>query len=131
MTGFASLVIRLPLLIVQSSSLAAITGSYRISSSRPSLVWSSVVVMARLSKSFALLQIAFSSHFLSLSHVLASPGHSSHLSLRVRAQPNDPECYVEPYNAPQITQQNFPPFDSDSAYIYRYRQQQSVNLGSW
>ena len=85
--------------------------------------------MARLSKSFAL--FAFSSHCLSLNHVFASPGKRSHHSLRVRAQPNDPECYVQPYNAPQITQQEFPPFDSEIAYIYRYRQQQSVNLGSW
>ena len=84
--------------------------------------------MARLLNLFAL--FAFS-RYLTLNHVFASPGHNSHHSLRVRAQPNDPECYVEPYNAPQITQQNFPPFDSESAYIYRYRQQQSVNLGSW
>ena len=83
--------------------------------------------MARLSKLFVLLN-----HCLSLNHVIASsPGHSSHHSLRVRAQSNDPECYVEPYNAPQITQQEFPPFDSEIANVYRYRQQQSVNLGSW
>ena len=82
--------------------------------------------MARLSKLFALF-----SHCLSLNHVLASPDHGSHHSLRVRAQPNDPECYDAQYNAPQMTHQNFPPFDSQSAYIYRYRQQQSVNLGSW
>ena len=81
--------------------------------------------MAKLSKLFALF-----THCLSLNHVFASPGHSSQ-SLRVRAQPNDPECHVEPYNTPQVTQQEFPPFDSESAYVYRYRQQQSVNLGSW
>jgi len=42
----------------------------------------------------------------------------------------DPGCYVEPYNAPPIDQ-DFPPFDPNLASIYRYRQQQGVNLGSW
>ena len=42
----------------------------------------------------------------------------------------DPGCYVEPYNAPPIDQ-DFPPFDPSLASIYRYRQQQGVNLGSW
>ena len=40
-------------------------------------------------------------------------------------------CSPEPYSAPPITDQNFPPFDSAKAAIFRYRQQQSVNLGSW
>lgn len=40
-------------------------------------------------------------------------------------------CDPEPYYAPPVTDQDFPPFDSAKATIYRYRQQQSVNLGSW
>jgi hypothetical protein len=42
----------------------------------------------------------------------------------------NPDCNVEPYNAPPIDQ-DFPPFDPNLASIYRYRQQQGVNLGSW
>lgn len=41
------------------------------------------------------------------------------------------DCNPEPYLAPPITDQEFPPFDSAKAAIFRYRQQQSVNLGSW
>jgi glucan 1,3-beta-glucosidase len=41
------------------------------------------------------------------------------------------ECFVEPYSAPPMENQVFPPFDPDMAHLYRYRQQQSVNLGSW
>jgi len=40
-------------------------------------------------------------------------------------------CSPQPYSAPPITDQEFPPFDSAKAAIFRYRQQQSVNLGSW
>jgi hypothetical protein len=43
----------------------------------------------------------------------------------------DPGCFVEPYNAPPILDQAFPPFDPSLASTYRYRQQQGVNLGSW
>jgi hypothetical protein len=86
--------------------------------------------MVRFSKLSALSAFSLC---LTFKHVLASPdptnGHTSHHS--VRAQPNDPECHVEPYDAPPITQQTSPPFDPEIAYIYRYRQQQSVNLGSW
>jgi len=41
------------------------------------------------------------------------------------------ECFVEPYSAPPLGNQVFPPYDPDMANLYRYRQQQSVNLGSW
>jgi glucan 1,3-beta-glucosidase len=41
------------------------------------------------------------------------------------------DCSPEPYSAPSITDQEFPSFDSAKAAIFRYRQQQSVNLGSW
>jgi glucan 1,3-beta-glucosidase len=40
-------------------------------------------------------------------------------------------CSPERYSAPPVTDQEFPPFDSAKAAIFRYRQQQSVNLGSW
>ncbi|TFK54965.1 cytoplasm protein [Heliocybe sulcata] len=39
-------------------------------------------------------------------------------------------CQVEPYAAANITD-SFAPFDPVKSTIYRYRQQQSVNLGSW
>lgn len=85
--------------------------------------------MARLSKLLAL--FAFS-YCLTFEHVFASPDpiNPVHYLLQARG-PDDPECHVEPYNAPQIMQQTFPPFDPETAYVYRYRQQQSVNLGSW
>lgn len=38
---------------------------------------------------------------------------------------------VPTYNAPAITDQDFPAYKADQAAVYRYRQQQSVNLGSW
>lgn len=40
-------------------------------------------------------------------------------------------CYVLPYDAPAIGDQTFLPYDQTTANVYRYRQQQSVNLGSW
>ncbi|KDQ60739.1 glycoside hydrolase family 5 protein [Jaapia argillacea MUCL 33604] len=40
------------------------------------------------------------------------------------------DCTVQPYNAPDIPQK-FVPFDQTRANVFRYRQQQSVNLGSW
>lgn len=40
-------------------------------------------------------------------------------------------CNVEPYTAPPLTYQTFSEFDEGMANVYRYRQQQSVNLGSW
>ncbi len=40
-------------------------------------------------------------------------------------------CQVDTYNAPAVGMQDFPAFDSEQATVYRYRQQQSVNLGSW
>ena len=40
-------------------------------------------------------------------------------------------CSVSPYELSDIGPQAFPPFNTPKAIIYRYRQQQSVNLGSW
>ncbi|KAF7793112.1 hypothetical protein EIP86_004220 [Pleurotus ostreatoroseus] len=47
----------------------------------------------------------------------------------VYAQTNP--CNVPTYNAPPVDLQTFPPFDQAKANVYRYRRQQSVNLGSW
>ena len=44
---------------------------------------------------------------------------------------SDPECHVEPYDAPPVGFQEYPPYDEAIATIFRYRQQQAVNLGSW
>ena len=45
---------------------------------------------------------------------------------------SDSSCdWVPPYDAPPLGDQAFPPFDPAKATVYRYRQQQSVNLGSW
>ncbi|KAI5124592.1 hypothetical protein M0805_003109 [Coniferiporia weirii] len=40
-------------------------------------------------------------------------------------------CNVDPYDPPQVLSQTFPTFDQVKANVFRYRQQQSVNLGSW
>ena len=56
----------------------------------------------------------------------ASVASSDPLDLNAQAS-----CSPEPYSAPPITDKEFPPFDSAKATIFRYRQQQSVNLGSW
>lgn len=43
----------------------------------------------------------------------------------------DASCTVEPCNVPILSTAAFPPLDESRANIYRYRQQQGVNLGSW
>jgi glucan 1,3-beta-glucosidase len=46
-------------------------------------------------------------------------------------QGGDP-CAMSPYSPPQpVYLESFAPYDANQALIYRYRQQQSVNLGSW
>ena len=40
-------------------------------------------------------------------------------------------CFVQPYDPAPVLSQTFPPFDKAKANIFRYRQQQAVNLGSW
>ncbi|OCF42240.1 hypothetical protein I317_03975 [Kwoniella heveanensis CBS 569] len=40
-------------------------------------------------------------------------------------------CAVTPYSPAPVTLEPFAPYDASKALIYRYRQQQSVNLGSW
>ncbi|EJD05843.1 glycoside hydrolase [Fomitiporia mediterranea MF3/22] len=44
---------------------------------------------------------------------------------------SDGSCDVQAYNPAPVLSQTFPPFDLAKANIFRYRQQQSVNLGSW
>ncbi|KAF8546974.1 glycoside hydrolase [Imleria badia] len=43
----------------------------------------------------------------------------------------DTRCAVVSYDPPPLVNQTFWSFDSVTATIYRYRRQQSVNLGSW
>ncbi|KAF8575791.1 glycoside hydrolase family 5 protein [Ramaria rubella] len=50
-------------------------------------------------------------------------------TLLIKAQ--DASCFVEPYDPPPIPTPAFPPFNEAKASIFRYRQQQGVNLGSW
>ena len=43
----------------------------------------------------------------------------------------DDSCAIKPYAPAPVTLEAFAPYDASKALIYRYRQQQSVNLGSW
>lgn len=45
-------------------------------------------------------------------------------------QSSSDSCAWLPYDSP-VENQTFAPFDLAKAAVYRYRQQQSVNLGSW
>lgn len=58
------------------------------------------------------------------SYVNATTFHSGDTS-------TDTQCLVELYDPPQLTDEAFWSFDSTAAAVYRYRRQQSVNLGSW
>lgn len=40
-------------------------------------------------------------------------------------------CDIEPYQPGDMVLEKFEPFDPGKALVYRYRQQQSVNLGTW
>jgi hypothetical protein len=40
------------------------------------------------------------------------------------------DCLVDPYNVP-VQAPAFLPYDQTEANVFRYRQQQGVNLGSW
>ena len=69
------------------------------------------------------------------------PEPTPHLSARVPSigavsyakhlNSKDDSCYVAPYDSPPVDLQAFPSFDQAKATVYRYRQQQSVNMGSW
>jgi hypothetical protein len=61
----------------------------------------------------------------------STPDNSS-LTTSTTVDTPPPNCAVEPYTpATDLTLQPFAPYDANKALIYRYRQQQSVNLGSW
>jgi hypothetical protein len=56
---------------------------------------------------------------------------SSDPSFNAADQGGDP-CAMSPYSPPSpVYLESFAPYDANQALIYRYRQQQSVNLGSW
>lgn len=65
----------------------------------------------------------------SMTSATAAPGSLLVGNIQSLANSNI-SCTVEPYDAP-VLQQGFPVFNGAEANIYRYRQQQSVNLGSW
>lgn len=45
--------------------------------------------------------------------------------------PSGASCVPEPYSAPSVEDQTFEPYDQTTNNVFRYRQQHSVNLGSW
>lgn len=59
------------------------------------------------------------------------PAEQDPLAEAEGSQSDTADCNVEPYDALPLGDQTFPPFDQTKANVYRYRQQQSVNLGSW
>ncbi len=61
----------------------------------------------------------------------ASPGRPFGNSDVKNLNPKDDSCTVERDTSPPLAPQTFSPFDQAKATVYRYRQQQSVNLGSW
>jgi len=65
----------------------------------------------------------------------SSPQHPSFLNAygppQSLTRQRGSSCNVDPYSIREPIDQSFPPFDQAKANIYRYRQQQSVNLGSW
>lgn len=58
-------------------------------------------------------------------------GHGSDGMTAQKQALDSSSCTVEPYNPPPVLAQTFPPFDQAKANVFRYRQQQGVNLGSW
>ncbi|KAL5533128.1 EXG3_2 [Sanghuangporus sanghuang] len=60
-----------------------------------------------------------------------SPFKSLAVGYRQKIMSTDGSCLVQPYDPPPVLSQTFPPFDQAKATIFRYRQQQAVNLGSW
>ncbi len=64
----------------------------------------------------------------SMHHASQSDYSALHL---VALSQQDANCSVQPYQIQDPAVQPFPPYDSAKATVFRYRQQQSVNLGSW
>lgn len=58
-------------------------------------------------------------------------GVKSQAARQVPLDASQADCSVDPYTSPFPLDEASPPFDQAMANIYRYRQQQSVNLGSW
>ena len=59
------------------------------------------------------------------------PRYPTNEGVQSSLKDRDSICDVEPYDPRPITDQTFPAFDKNVANVYRYRQQQAVNLGSW
>ncbi|KAF5349484.1 hypothetical protein D9756_009035 [Leucocoprinus leucothites] len=53
-----------------------------------------------------------------------------HSAVKGASKGHTQNCIVDPYNAP-VQAPAFLPFDQTEANVFRYRQQQGVNLGSW
>jgi glucan 1,3-beta-glucosidase len=108
---------------LRASDLASILASLSLIESprKPDLAYSSNDVLP-------IIQPKTSSHFAAKGATfLTQLGVSSNHEVNV----NEEDCSVELYEAPTVTHQDFPPFDQVKANVYRYRKQQSVNLGSW
>ncbi|KAI0341792.1 glycoside hydrolase [Trametopsis cervina] len=61
----------------------------------------------------------------------AASGVSRPLPRDILQDEGQDPCAYPPYPSTPLALQPFPPFDQAKANVYRYRQQQSVNLGSW
>jgi len=73
-------------------------------------------------------------HFQSLPSVDSQnlePRYPTNEGVQLSLKDRDSFCDVEPYDPMPITDQTFPAFDKNVANVFRYRQQQAVNLGSW
>lgn len=69
---------------------------------------------------------------LNISNSIASHNNSHTLSSHSAVSIQRREyCSDAQYNSPDVGYQNFSPYDQTKATVFRYRQQQSVNLGSW
>ena len=70
---------------------------------------------------------------LNISSSIASHNNSHTLSSHSAAsiQRREYTCSDAQYNSPDVGYQKFSPYDQTKATVFRYRQQQSVNLGSW
>jgi hypothetical protein len=63
--------------------------------------------------------------------VTATSDSTSATQTMARAASSDDDCTVEPYDIPPLPVPALPSHNSVLFTIYRYRQQQGVNLGSW
>ena len=56
---------------------------------------------------------------------------SPYITMDADSSGDNANCSIQSYSPGPIPLDNFAPFDPSQAMIYRYRQQQTVNLGSW